>query len=225
MRLIRKYENRRMYDTSASRYVNSDDLVSMVRAGEDVRIEDVRSGRDLTRETLLQLVVEHGAGGDILSVPLLRRIIRASDDRPVQRALRAYLVQGLDLLHAQLDQAESTLWRMSEGGSDPWRAPFGADTWKGPRAPSSTADAAPQHDDPAAASQDAPPPPAPPESDASRTGAGRRGRRTRAPTGPPPSTVREPPPPTYKTGRDADADDLDALRARLDALEQRLRRA
>ncbi len=210
-----------MYDTSASRYVNSEDLVALIRAGEDVRIEDVRSGRDLTRETLLQLVVEHGAGGDILSVPLLRRIIRASDERPVQRALRGYLIQGLDLLHAQLDQAESTLWRMSEGGADAWRGPFGAPPRPTRDAAASTAaeaqhepNAAPADSGPAA---DASPPP---------SGSERRPRRARAPAPPPPSTVREPPPPAYRASSHTDpADDLDALRARLDALEQRLRRA
>ena len=194
MRIVRKYENRRLYDTSASKYVNSEDLVALVRAGEELRVEDVKTGRDLTRETLLQLIVEHGAGGDLLSVPLLRRIIRASDDRPMQRALRGYLVKGLDLLHAQLDQAEALMWRASEGTSppDPWKA-F-SDAARAATAPGPTTKAG------ASAGAASPPPTSasPPPTSAA-----------------PPSPSAAAPPP--------EEEELGALRARLDALESRLR--
>jgi polyhydroxyalkanoate synthesis repressor PhaR len=211
MRIVRKYENRRLYDTSASRYVNSEDLVALVRAGEELRVEDVKTGRDLTRETLLQLIVEHGAGGDLLSVPLLRRIIRASDDRPMQRALRGMLVQGLDLLHAQLDQAEGVFWRASEsaGTRDPWQAFTDAAR---PASGGPPGRAAPPTE------ETAPPPPEPPPA----SGPPRRASRRSATASPPPAPAAATAPPDAAVPRPDE--DLDALRARLEALESRLRR-
>jgi polyhydroxyalkanoate synthesis repressor PhaR len=213
MRIVRKYENRRLYDTSASKYVNSEDLVALVRAGDELRVEDVKTGRDLTRETLLQLIVEHGAGGDLLSVPLLRRIIRASDDRPMQRALRGMLVQGLDLLHAQLDQAEAVFWRASEGGGtrDPWQsfteAALASSGGQPGRPAPPTAEPAPH------------PSPEPPPSASTSA---RRSARRASTTSPPPAPSAAAAPP--EGGASRPVEELDALRARLEALESRLRR-
>ena len=48
--LIKKYSNRRLYDTAASRYINLDDIAAMIRAGRDVTVVDARTSRDLTRD-------------------------------------------------------------------------------------------------------------------------------------------------------------------------------
>ncbi len=78
--VIRKYGNRRLYDTSASRYVNLDDLAGMIRNGTDVQVLDAKTGEDLTRLTLTQIIVEDAkeqpAG---LPLELLRQLIMASD--------------------------------------------------------------------------------------------------------------------------------------------------
>ncbi|MFZ5480039.1 MAG: polyhydroxyalkanoate synthesis regulator DNA-binding domain-containing protein [Myxococcota bacterium] len=109
MPLIRKYENRRLYDTGASRYVNLADVAAMVREGEDVRVVDAKTERDLTRDVLLQVILDAPGGADLLPVGMLRRIIRATGDDPVQKLVRQQLSLGLELLHGQLDQAESRL--------------------------------------------------------------------------------------------------------------------
>lgn len=78
--VIKKYENRRLYDTSASRYINLDDIARMVRNGKEVRVVDAKSGEDLTRTTLTQIIVEDSKeqpGG--LPVELLRQLIVATD--------------------------------------------------------------------------------------------------------------------------------------------------
>lgn len=106
MPTIKKYENRRLYDTEASRYVNLDEVAAMVRRGDEVTVVDAKSGRDLTREILLQIVLELQGGVELLPVPMLRRIIRATGDDPLQRVLRQQMALGLDLLHNQLDQVE-----------------------------------------------------------------------------------------------------------------------
>ena len=78
--VIRKYENRRLYDTGASRYVNLDDVARMVREGVDVQVVDARSGEDLTRVILTQVIMEDAKGRESgLPLELLRKLIVASD--------------------------------------------------------------------------------------------------------------------------------------------------
>lgn len=79
--LIKKYGNRRLYDSTSSRYVNLDDLAAMVRAGKDVRVVDAKTGRDLTRVTLTQIITEDAKGKPTgLPLELLRQLIVASDE-------------------------------------------------------------------------------------------------------------------------------------------------
>jgi len=56
--VIKKYENRRVYDTSKSRYVNLEDLAELIREGADVQVVDAKTGEDLTRVTLTQIILE-----------------------------------------------------------------------------------------------------------------------------------------------------------------------
>ncbi len=79
--VIKKYGNRRLYDTSASRYFNLDDIASLVRNGKDVRVVDARSGEDLTRVTLTQIIVEDAKEQPSgLPLELLRQLIVATDE-------------------------------------------------------------------------------------------------------------------------------------------------
>jgi polyhydroxyalkanoate synthesis repressor PhaR len=76
-RLIKRYGNRKMYDTHASRYVKLDGVAELVRAGEDIRIVDNDSGEDLTAVTLAQIIYEEAKrkNGPI-EIPLLRWMIQ-----------------------------------------------------------------------------------------------------------------------------------------------------
>ena len=77
--IIKKYENRRLYDTSNSRYVNLEDIAQMVREGTEVQVVDAATGEDLTRFVLTQIVVE-GAKAPNSAFPLdmLRQMIVTS---------------------------------------------------------------------------------------------------------------------------------------------------
>ncbi|MFN7144192.1 MAG: polyhydroxyalkanoate synthesis regulator DNA-binding domain-containing protein [Myxococcota bacterium] len=119
MPVIKKYENRRLYDTSASRYVNLEDLARIVAEGQELVVTDVKTGRDLTRDVLLQLVTEGDDDAAALPTELLRRIIRTRGADPMARLLREQLLLGLELLEAQLAQSEAYLAGMyppSESG-------------------------------------------------------------------------------------------------------------
>ena len=76
-RLIKRYGNRKMYDTQASRYVTLDNIAELVRGGEDIRIADNDTGEDLTAVTFAQIIFEEEKRQNgLLGLPLLRRLIQ-----------------------------------------------------------------------------------------------------------------------------------------------------
>ncbi len=79
--IIKRYSNRRLYNTAASRYVNLDDIAALVREGKDVQVIDAQSGQDLTRVTLTQIITEDARDKPTgLPLELLRQLIVASDE-------------------------------------------------------------------------------------------------------------------------------------------------
>jgi len=78
--IVKKYSNRRLYDTSDSRYVTLEELAEKVRQGEDVRVVDAKTGEDLTAATLTQIIVEGRGAAKLLPVPLLTQLVRLGDD-------------------------------------------------------------------------------------------------------------------------------------------------
>jgi polyhydroxyalkanoate synthesis repressor PhaR len=79
--IIKKYGNRRLYDTAASRYVNLDEIAGIIRQGKDVRILDAKTGKDLTRVTLTQIITEDAKDKPTgLPLELLRQLVVASDE-------------------------------------------------------------------------------------------------------------------------------------------------
>jgi polyhydroxyalkanoate synthesis repressor PhaR len=94
--VIKKYANRRLYDTSNSRYINLDDIAALVRNGKDLQVVDAGTGEDLTRVTLTQIIVEDAKGGPSgLPLELLRQLIVASD-RVGQEFIMWYLKSAFD---------------------------------------------------------------------------------------------------------------------------------
>jgi polyhydroxyalkanoate synthesis repressor PhaR len=95
---VKKYGNRRLYDTEGSRYVTLEEVAERVRLGEDLRVVDAKTGRDLTQVTLAQLILESRGAARLLPVPLLKQLLRMQDDalaeffnRYVTWALEVYL--------------------------------------------------------------------------------------------------------------------------------------
>jgi polyhydroxyalkanoate synthesis repressor PhaR len=79
--VIKKYGNRRLYDTVGSRYVNLDDIARLIREGKDVKVVDAKSGHDLTRVILTQIITEDAKDKPTgLPLELLRQLIIASDE-------------------------------------------------------------------------------------------------------------------------------------------------
>jgi len=77
--LVKKYGNRRLYDTDESRYITLEELAGSVRQGKDVRVVDAKSGEDLTTATLAQIIIEGRGAARLLPPALLVQLIRMGD--------------------------------------------------------------------------------------------------------------------------------------------------
>jgi polyhydroxyalkanoate synthesis repressor PhaR len=97
--VIKKYANRRLYHTGTSTYVTLEDLAQMVRAGEDFLVHDARTGEDLTRSVLTQIIFEQESkeGQNLLPVTFLRQLIRFYGDS-MQALVPSYLEFSIDNL-------------------------------------------------------------------------------------------------------------------------------
>jgi len=80
MTLVKKYGNRRLYDTSDSRYITLEELAEKIRLGADVQVVDAKTGQDLTQATLTQIIVESRGAAKLLPVSFLVQLIRMGDD-------------------------------------------------------------------------------------------------------------------------------------------------
>ena len=94
--LIKKYGNRRLYDTAESRYITLEELAGIIQAGADVRVVDAKSSADLTQATLTQIIIESREAARMLPVPLLTQLIRLGDDA-LAEFLGRYLSASLEM--------------------------------------------------------------------------------------------------------------------------------
>jgi polyhydroxyalkanoate synthesis repressor PhaR len=96
---IKKYANRRLYNTGTSTYVTLEDLAVMVKAGEDFAVEDAKTGEDITRSVLAQIIFEqeNKEGQNLLPINFLRQLIRFYGDS-MQMMVPRYLEVSIDSL-------------------------------------------------------------------------------------------------------------------------------
>ena len=108
-RLIRKYSNRRLYDTVGSRHVTLEDLRQLIVSGEKIKVIDDKSGEDLTRSVLLQIISEQEQfGSPVLGAELLEMIIRFYGG-PMQALLSRYLEQAFTTMLRQQEAMHSEI--------------------------------------------------------------------------------------------------------------------
>lgn len=133
MRTIRKYPNRRLYDTETGRFIKLVDLRGLVASGEEVRVEDKNSGEDITRGLLLQVISEAEADGNpILSERLLTDLIRLHD-HPMHDYMTPYLERSVALFMGQIDQMHARAGDIVDSGPlNAWQAYTreGVNWWK-----------------------------------------------------------------------------------------------
>lgn len=107
--VIKKYANRRLYNTETSTYVTLEDLAAMVRSDKDFVVYDAKTGDDLTHSVLTQIIVEQESregGQTLLPIPFLRQLIRFYDDN-IGRMVPGYLQFSLETLTREQEKFRS----------------------------------------------------------------------------------------------------------------------
>lgn len=119
VRIIKKYPNRRLYDTEISCYVTLEDLRQLILDGESFEVRDARSGNNLTRSVLLQIIAENEdlIGQPIFSTQLLTQVIRFYGDS-LQGVIGSYLERSIQLFTEQQQQLRGHLGNLM--GQTPW---------------------------------------------------------------------------------------------------------
>jgi polyhydroxyalkanoate synthesis repressor PhaR len=103
--IIKKYANRRLYNTAASSYVTLDHLSEMVREGTDFIVLDAKTGEDITRSVLTQIIFEQESRGqNLLPVQFLRRLIRFYGDQ-----MQGFLPPYLEMSMESFSKAQETM--------------------------------------------------------------------------------------------------------------------
>ncbi len=124
VRLIKKYPNRRLYDTRTSSYITLADVKDLVLGNDDFQVIDAKSGDDLTRSILLQIILEEEAGGaPMFTSDLLAHMIRFYGNA-MQGMMGKYLENNIkaftDMQHKLQDQARSVYGENSPISQDLW---------------------------------------------------------------------------------------------------------
>ncbi len=117
-RIIKKYPNRRLYDTEISSYITLEEVRQLVIDGEEFEVRDAKSGEDLTRTVLLQIISEHeGDGQPMFTTKLLSQVIRFYGDS-MQGFMGSYLEKSLQIFLDQQGKFRSQLNNIL--GQTPW---------------------------------------------------------------------------------------------------------
>jgi len=117
-RIIKKYPNRRLYDTEISSYITIEDVRQLIVDGEDFEVRDAKTGEDLTRQVLLQIIAEHEQDGEpMLSTQLLSQLIRFYGDS-LQGFMGSYLERSMQMFLEQQNQFRQQMGGVL--GQTPW---------------------------------------------------------------------------------------------------------
>lgn len=122
--VIKKYANRRLYNTATSSYVTLDHLAQMVRDGTEFQVFDAKSGKDITRQVLTHIIVEEeNKGENMLPLSFLRQLIALYGDS-VQAMVPGYLEQSMNAFAGNQDQIRDMMGKTFGGsmGDDPMKA-------------------------------------------------------------------------------------------------------
>jgi polyhydroxyalkanoate synthesis repressor PhaR len=110
--VIKKYANRRLYNTGTSTYVTLEDLAKMVKKGEEFRVQDAKTGEDITHSVLTQIIFEQEskAGNTLLPISFLRQLITFYGDQ-MQMVLPSFLEQSMQAFTEQQTQMREQMSR------------------------------------------------------------------------------------------------------------------
>jgi polyhydroxyalkanoate synthesis repressor PhaR len=118
--VIKKYANRRLYDTGTSAYITLEDLCMRVKDGKEFVVVDAKTGQDLTRQVLTQIILEQEMKGfQVLPTSFLRNVIRFYDDK-MKGVLQHYLDGSMKSFMTNQEHMQNMLGKAVEGGLTPF---------------------------------------------------------------------------------------------------------
>ena len=128
--IIKKYANRRLYNTDTSAYITLEDLACIVKKGDDFIVYDAKSGEDITRSVLTQIIFEQEGknGQSLLPISFLRQLIRFYGDS-MGRLVPSYLDMSIETLAREQERFRKQMaetWGSAAGGGPFASVPFGA---------------------------------------------------------------------------------------------------
>lgn len=111
--LIKRYASRRLYNTETSDYVTLEDIATFIRDGREVKIVDLKSGDELTRQYLLQIIAEHeGRGENVLPVDVLTDLVRSYTTQ-AQSVVPQFLAASFEMLREGQSKVMENMAAMS----------------------------------------------------------------------------------------------------------------
>ena len=127
--VVKRYSNRRLYDTVESRYVTLDEVAERIKKGEDTRFVDAPTGHDITQSFLAQIILEGRGAAKLLPVPLLYRMVRMGDDALAEFFGR-YVTWALDV-YLKMKQGARTMATVNPFAAAPLAATDALMRWLG----------------------------------------------------------------------------------------------
>ena len=117
--LIKRYASRRLYNTETSDYVTLEDIAGFIRAGREVQIVDLKSGDDLTRQYLLQIIAEHESRGEsVLPVDVLTDLVRSYTSQ-ASSVVPQFLAASFEMLRDGQSKMMENMTKVSPMGQMP----------------------------------------------------------------------------------------------------------
>ncbi len=117
--LVKRYASRRLYNTETSDYVTLEDIATFIREGREVQIVDLKSGDDLTRQYLLQIIAEHESRGEsVLPVDVLTDLVRSYTSQAAS-VVPQFLQASFEMLRDGQSKAMDNMGKASPMGSMP----------------------------------------------------------------------------------------------------------
>ncbi len=122
--LIKRYENRKLYDSSRSTYITLEEIAGLVREGKEIRVVDAKTNEDLTRTTLAQIIMEgERQKKHLLPLSFMYQLIKYGES--IQGVYQEYLSSGFEAFMASQQEAQKRLreWAEAHGGEESQAAP------------------------------------------------------------------------------------------------------
>lgn len=120
--IVKKYANRRLYNTESSSYITLEHLSAMTREGREFKVIDARSGDDITHSVLTQIILEEETRGEtMLPASVLRQLISMYGDQ-MQSMVPLYLEASMDAFRRNQEQFRSAFQGLMQTGGNPFEA-------------------------------------------------------------------------------------------------------